>query len=41
LALGEIGPAAAAALPHLRKAAADPDPRLARLAQQAIDQIGG
>ena len=40
-ALGEIGPAAAAALPSLRKAATDADPRLARLAQQAIEQIGG
>lgn len=40
-ALGEIGPAAAPALLSLRKAANDPDPRLARLAQQAIEQIGG
>jgi HEAT repeat protein len=40
-ALGEIGPAAAAALPSLRKAADDPDPRLARLAQQAVDQVTG
>jgi HEAT repeat protein len=39
-ALGEIGPAAAATLPTLRKAAGDPDPRLARLARQAIEQIG-
>ena len=40
-ALGEIGPAAAAAVPTLQKAAGDPDPRLARLAQEAIDQIAG
>jgi HEAT repeat protein len=39
-ALGEIGPAAAAALPSLQKASTDPDPRLARLAQEAIKQIG-
>jgi HEAT repeat protein len=35
-ALGEIGPAAAAALPVLQAAATDPDPRLARLARTAI-----
>ena len=40
-ALGEIGPGAAAALPSLQKAAADPDPRLSRLAKQAISQIAG
>ena len=40
-ALGEIGPAAAAALPALRQAVTDPDPRLSRLAQQAIDRIAG
>jgi HEAT repeat protein len=40
-ALGEIGPAAAAALPSLRKAAGDSDRRLARLAQQAIGRVGG
>ena len=40
-ALGEIGPAATAALPSLRNAAGNPDPRLARLAQQAIELIGG
>jgi HEAT repeat protein len=40
-ALGQIGPAAVAALPSLRKAADDPDPRLARLATEAIDQITG
>jgi HEAT repeat protein len=40
-AAGQIGPAAVAALPSLRKAADDPDSRLARLAQQAIDQITG
>jgi len=40
-ALGEIGSAAAAAVPALQKAAADPDPRLARLAQEAIGHIAG
>jgi HEAT repeat protein len=40
-ALGEIGPAAVAAVPALQKAAADPDPRLSRLAQEAIGQIAG
>jgi HEAT repeat protein len=39
--LGEIGPAAVAALPTLKQVASDPDPRLARLAQQAISQIAG
>lgn len=38
-ALGEIG--SPAAIPSLKKAATDPDPRLARLAQQAIEQITG
>jgi HEAT repeat protein len=40
-ALGEIGPAAAVALPSLRNATGNLDPRLARLAQQAIGQIAG
>jgi HEAT repeat protein len=40
-ALGEIGPAAAVAVPALQKAAADPDPRLSRLAQEAIGHIAG
>jgi HEAT repeat protein len=40
-ALGQIGPAAAEALPALQQAAAGDDPRLARLAQQAIDLIRG
>jgi HEAT repeat protein len=40
-ALGEIGPAAVAAVPCLKKATADPDPRLSRLAQEAIGQIAG
>jgi HEAT repeat protein len=38
-ALGEIGPAAAAALPSLQSAAGNPGPRLSRLAKQAIEQI--
>ncbi len=38
-ALGQIGPAASAALPALKTAAADPRPRLARLAKTAIEQI--
>ncbi len=40
-ALGRIGPSAAPALDALKEAAASGDPRLARLAQQAIRQIGG
>lgn len=40
-ALGKIGLPAAAAVATLRQAAAGDDPRLARLAQRAIDQIGG
>ncbi len=40
-ALGQIGPAASAALPALKRAADDANPRLARMAQRAIDQIGG
>ena len=39
-ALGQIGPPAAPAWEHLRQAAGHSDPRLARLAQQAITQIG-
>lgn len=39
-ALGQLGPAATAALPALRHAAADPSPRLRRLAQAALEQIG-
>ena len=40
-ALGEIGPAASAARRSLTQAAQTGDPRLARLAQDAIDQIDG
>lgn len=40
-ALGKIGPAAAAAVAPLRDAAAGADPRLARLATEAIAAIGG
>jgi hypothetical protein len=40
-ALGKIGPPAAASLDALRQATSNPDARLARLAQRAIDQIGG
>lgn len=40
-ALGEIGPAARPALDALRKAAASDSPRLSRLAQTSIGQIGG
>ncbi len=39
-ALGKIGPAAAAAGDSLEKAAAAADPRLARLAREALDAIG-
>jgi HEAT repeat protein len=38
-ALGKIGPPATAALPALKPAAADPHPRLGRLAKTAIEQI--
>lgn len=38
-ALGEIGPAAAAARPILAQAAAGNDPRLARLARQSLEKI--
>jgi HEAT repeat protein len=40
-ALGRIGPAAAAAAAALRVAAASSDPRLARLAGEALAQVGG
>ena len=39
-ALGKIGPKAAAAIDDLRRATSDDDPRLARLAERAIEQIG-
>jgi HEAT repeat protein len=39
-ALGRIGPAAAPARKALEKAAAEADPRLARLAREAVDSIG-
>jgi HEAT repeat protein len=39
-ALGQIGPAARPALESLQSAAASDDPRLARLATRAIEQIG-
>jgi len=38
-ALGQIGPAANSALASLQRAAADPHPRLSRLAKEAIEQI--
>lgn len=38
-ALGKIG--SAEAIPALERAAADPDARLARLAQESIEQING
>jgi HEAT repeat protein len=40
-ALGKLGRAAGPALPALRAAAASDEPRLGRLAKQAIDAIGG
>jgi HEAT repeat protein len=40
-ALGRIGPPAGPALDALKQAAASDDPRLARLAQRAIEQISG
>lgn len=40
-ALGKIGAAAASARPALERAAAASDPRLARLAQEALAAIGG
>jgi len=39
-ALGKMGPVAVTALGVLRQAAAEDNPRLARLAQRAIDRIG-
>ncbi len=38
-ALGRIGTAAAAAVPALERATRDDDPRLARLATKALDQV--
>jgi HEAT repeat protein len=40
-ALGKIGPAAAAARDALTRAAGQADPRLARLATEALEEIGG
>ena len=40
-ALGEIGPAAKSAAEALREAAQSPEPRLARLAEKALEAIGG
>jgi HEAT repeat protein len=40
-ALGQTGPAAAAAGPALTRAAASGDERLARLAREALESIGG
>jgi len=40
-ALGKIGPPAVVALEGLKQAAGDDDPRLARLARQAIERISG
>lgn len=39
-ALGKIGPAAGNAVPVLKQAAQSSEPRLARLAEQALTQIG-
>ena len=39
-ALGEIGPPAQTALDCLKRAAADADPRLSRLAQEAMARVG-
>jgi hypothetical protein len=39
-ALGKIGPGASAGRPALERAAAVADPRLARLAREALDSIG-
>ncbi|HEY2825959.1 MAG TPA: HEAT repeat domain-containing protein [Pirellulales bacterium] len=38
-ALGQVGPAAAGALPALQSATSDAQPRLSRLAKQSIEQI--
>jgi HEAT repeat protein len=40
-ALGKVGSQAESCLESLRQAASDADPRLARLASRAIEQIGG
>ncbi len=40
-ALGQIGPPAVAARAQLQQAASSHDPRLARLAQQSLQQLGG
>jgi HEAT repeat protein len=40
-ALGKIGSSAHGATDALQQATANDDPRLARLARQAIEQIGG
>jgi HEAT repeat protein len=40
-ALGQIGPAAIETLAALQKAAASSDPRLARVAQEAIEKLSG
>ena len=40
-ALGEIGPAASAAIPALQQTAGAPNARLARLAREAIEKIAG
>jgi HEAT repeat protein len=40
-ALGKLGAAAASALPALRAAAASTEPRLSRLARQALDAVDG
>lgn len=40
-ALGQTGPAAATAVPALGRAAAQGDERLARLAREALESIGG
>jgi HEAT repeat protein len=40
-ALGQIGPAASEARPALQKAAASNDPRLARVAQEALEKLSG
>jgi HEAT repeat protein len=40
-ALGRIGRPASSAIPALRRAAEDDNPRLARLAQQALEKVSG
>jgi hypothetical protein len=40
-ALGKIGPAAKAALGTLKRAAGQGDERLARLAKESLESIGG